>query len=238
MTVGPDGALWFTLPGSIGRMTTTGAFQQYPGPAVSNLLEWITLGPDGALWFTDASQKQIGRLIPVTSSLQLFPLPAQPYGLIAGGDGNLWFAEYPRGLLGRLTPTGQVTEFALDGTSIPNSLIWGPDATPWFAEPLQHEIAHLLLTNGVIEGSPLPTPQEEPEFLTFGPDGACWFTETYEDRIGRLDLGTGTITEYTLPPKSEPAEITSGPDGALWVVETGLNGHRGTKIGRFLPPGH
>lgn len=53
ITVGPDGALWFTQPnpGTIGRITTAGAIIEYPvSPAASPY--GITVGSDGALWFT------------------------------------------------------------------------------------------------------------------------------------------------------------------------------------------
>jgi virginiamycin B lyase len=60
ITTGPDGALWFTeLVGQIGRLTTTGAFTEYP---VSGEPFGIAAGPDGALWFTVENTGQIGRI--------------------------------------------------------------------------------------------------------------------------------------------------------------------------------
>ena len=37
----------------IGRITTAGAFTEYPIPTASSNPEGITAGPDGALWFTE-----------------------------------------------------------------------------------------------------------------------------------------------------------------------------------------
>ena len=52
ITTGPDGNLWFTGGGAIGRMTPTGSVTMFPlshksAPAV------IAPGPNNDLWFTD-----------------------------------------------------------------------------------------------------------------------------------------------------------------------------------------
>ena len=57
ITIGPDGARWFTASRAIGRLTTTGTvshFKDRYGPM------GITAGPDGALWFTNVTS--IGRI--------------------------------------------------------------------------------------------------------------------------------------------------------------------------------
>src|SRR5262245_51280255 len=61
MTVGPDGALWFTNYGnnSIGRISTTGVVTNYTDPRILHP-GVITAGPDGALWFTNSYT--IGRI--------------------------------------------------------------------------------------------------------------------------------------------------------------------------------
>ena len=56
ITVGPDGALWFTEENGdkIGRITTAGDITEYPIPTVPAAPSEITTGPDGALWFTES----------------------------------------------------------------------------------------------------------------------------------------------------------------------------------------
>src|ERR671925_612329 len=51
ITVGPDGALWFTEENKhkIGRITTSGSITEYPVPTVPSGPSEITAGPDGAL---------------------------------------------------------------------------------------------------------------------------------------------------------------------------------------------
>ncbi len=66
ITVGPDGALWFTelLSNSIGRLTTGGEYSscQLPNAGANPRPYGITAGPDGAIWFTERQAAAIGRL--------------------------------------------------------------------------------------------------------------------------------------------------------------------------------
>jgi virginiamycin B lyase len=64
ITVGPDGALWFTSNGledGIGRITTSGVITNCTSPAL-HFPEAITTGPDGAIWFTNYRGHSIGRI--------------------------------------------------------------------------------------------------------------------------------------------------------------------------------
>ncbi|MBV8722610.1 MAG: Virginiamycin B lyase, partial [Candidatus Eremiobacteraeota bacterium] len=68
-TVGPDGAIWFTVQTSstiesIGRISTAGVMTLYPvetTPA-NSLPAGITKGPDGAMWFVEYNANMVGRL--------------------------------------------------------------------------------------------------------------------------------------------------------------------------------
>ena len=61
ITPGPDGALWFTNSGSIGRITTSGTVTNYKGTGI-DAPKAITSGPDGALWFTNYGDNSIGSI--------------------------------------------------------------------------------------------------------------------------------------------------------------------------------
>jgi virginiamycin B lyase len=67
ITIGPDGALWFTSTGNntIGRITATRRAASYTGPGIS-LPSAITAGPEGALRFTnygdEGGSSSIGRI--------------------------------------------------------------------------------------------------------------------------------------------------------------------------------
>lgn len=117
IAAGPDGALWFTesapLDGAavphgstIGRVTTAGAFTEFPTPTASSGPFSITAGPDGALWFTEYPANQIGR-ITVTGSITEFPIltaASGPGSITAGPDGALWFNENGANQIARISP--------------------------------------------------------------------------------------------------------------------------------------
>lgn len=235
ITLGPDGALWFTDVGTgpqfgtIRRVSTSGTITPY---LVFNQTLGITTGPDGALWFTTV-EDSIGR-ITTSGVVSKFPIPGLsnpqidgvPNRITAGPDGALWFTLSPNGSyggvlgggnsIGRITTAGVVTLFPIPTpTSQPNRITKGPDGALWFTELNSGKIGRITTAGVITEylGSP-----HAPNAITTGPDGALWFTDN--GRIGRITTG-GVITEY-----SESAGlcsncgsgITTGPDGALWVV--------------------
>ena len=100
ITVGPDGALWFTQKSknAIGRITTAGKITEYTqGISAGADLTSIAPGPDGALWFTEMSGGRIGRITTkgsVTEYASGITEGEQPVGIAAGPDGAMWFTEY------------------------------------------------------------------------------------------------------------------------------------------------
>ena len=78
ITTGPDHALWFAEGGDggdqgrIARMTTSGAFHDYPLAQNSQTPTTVVTGPDGALWYTEFGDNT-GR-ITVAGAESEFPL--------------------------------------------------------------------------------------------------------------------------------------------------------------------
>jgi virginiamycin B lyase len=65
LIAGRDGALWFTTPHSVGRMTTKGDVKLWLIPAAKNLYG-IAQARDGALWVTDPEADLLRRVAPPT----------------------------------------------------------------------------------------------------------------------------------------------------------------------------
>ncbi len=65
ITVGADGALWFTEYGldAIGRVTTSGMMSEYKSPVTGLELAGIAAAPNGALWFCEPEINRIGELV-------------------------------------------------------------------------------------------------------------------------------------------------------------------------------
>jgi streptogramin lyase len=217
ITVGPDGALWFTgLPGEVGRITTAGDVSEFPVPGLTppsgpspgtagtaGTLDDITAGRDGALWFTGLPG-EVGRITTkgvvteyATPKFNVYgtnPLSLPGSGVVTiatGSDGNLWLTDGPA--IGRMTPKGSFRSFNAPG--------------------------NLTIING----------------LAPGPGGNVWFTEQELGSTRGLQSGIGEITpvgattlhviprSFTLNPnlgiQADPTLITSAPDGALWFVD-------------------
>ena len=230
ISTGPDGNLWFTLGGSIGRMTPAGAVTSFQVPGTFNVLAGLTTGPDGNLWFTEredgqttGQQPAVGVITPagvttlhtLSQGTTLDPsrgVPANPGAITAGPDGNLWFIDSTG--IGRMTTTGLFQQF-----NVPASL--SPSLTAYGETGLDQ--------------------------ITSGPDSTVWFTlgGTAADgltpiiSIGRITTA-GAMTLYPLPDGSSIAAITAGPDGNVWFTDdySDPNTSKGAEyIGRITPRG-
>lgn len=198
MTAGPDGAIWFTLPGSdegqIGRITADGHITQYP-VHLDSRPSGIALGPDGALWFTDDASVAANSVLVAANTI------------------------------GRITTRGRITEFALPTASAdPLSITAGPDGALWFTERTANKIGRITTSGHVVEYA-VPGANGGLEDIAAGPDGALWFTDD-NGEIGRITTD-GKITGYTVPTDTDagPGPITAGPGRALWVVSAGVGNH-------------
>ena len=245
ITTGPDGALWFTLVGKIGRITIQGDITEFPIKGDS-ILHSITTGPDGALWFTEFTSKKIGR-IPTTAAaenLQLIEFTAPgssgPLGITTGPDGALWFTEGTGGKIGRITTAGEVTE-STTPMAKGGEITTGPDGALWFTGD-RGKIGRMTTAGAATEFT-IPPANSSPGGITTGPDDALWFTEPVSGKIMRIGTD-GKITEFALPnPDAQPWGITTGPDDALWFTESACvrqPGPRcviGNKIGRITTGG-
>lgn len=217
ITLGPDGAMWFTshgIPG-IGRITAEGTITVYPNPDLRP--EGITAGSDGGVWFTDDSGN-IGRIDPTTKEFaMLFTSLAgtvRPTSIVTGPDGNLWFTNE-----GTQDSSGNQIDASI--ASISTSGRW---AGGIYRDP------------GIIQ----------PAGITSGPDGRLWFTNQSAQTvcppcgtpstIGQINPSTGQITYSTDSSLDQPAAITTGPDGALWFTNSG-GGALGNSIGRITTDG-
>ena len=230
ITLGPDGALWFTTggQGDIGRITTSGSILLFPaGGSTAD----IGVGPDGALWFGVTGM--IGR-IATSGAVTEYPSTAG-YDFTTGPDGALWFTNPKANAIGRMVNGSVVSEFPIPtAQSGALSIVTGPDGALWFTERSAGQIARIT-TSGVITEYPVPTIYSTPWGITTGPDGALWFTESINatvNNIGRITTA-GAITEFRVPTlHCDPGGITVGSDGALWFTETSAN-----QIGRLTTSG-
>jgi virginiamycin B lyase len=233
ITAGSDGALWFitqgsgSLPGSIGRITTSGTMSHFSVPCGPNE---ITAGPDGALWFTCDDGKSPGSIVRMTTvgTTTTYSVPnLAPGDIAAGPDGALWFLNGPHSI-GQITTSGSISTYSDPGIDGPVSIAAGPDGALWFTNlgmstsPGTPPVGSIgkITTSGVVTTYYDPS-IAGPWDITAGPDGALWFTNasTVNPSIGRITT-SGVVSSYPVTGwMSGPFAITSGPDGALWFTQ-------------------
>jgi virginiamycin B lyase len=237
LTVGSDGALWFAeeLGNRVGRMTTSGAFTEYP---TSGSPYGIANGPENTIWFTQWQSNQVGQIATSGGTVYESHVPtasAGVYNIASDPRGGFpWFTETQANNIDTLRETGlgfaTVRESPVTTASAqPWGIAAGPDGAMWFTEQCGNKIGRF--SGSVTNEFPIPTTLSSPQQIASGPDGNLWFTETGVHQIGRITTG-GTITEYPIPTSTSIDGIAAGPDGAMYFVETGAQ-----KIGRITTTG-
>ena len=238
ITLGPDGALWFTGSASIGRITTDGSITYFSkGLTAESEPNGITAGPDGNLWFTEYSSPNIGR-ITTSGVITEFPVTQFPGlgtplgGITTGSDGNLWFTATP--CIGQITTSGAITAFCgpaglPGGFGAPQWVTAGPDSDLWFTTVITacdgcttDGYVEQMTTKGVVSATYLVPNSGQPLGIVAGLDGNLWFTDPVNDAIGFVTPGaTKSATEYSLPVNqvNDPEFLAVGPDGALWFSD-------------------
>jgi len=209
ITEGPDGNLWFTQFGEIGRITPTGVVTEFTNGITGTGLFGVTTGPDGNLWFTE-ERGVVGRITTsgvVTEFSNGFNPGAQTLGITSGPDGNVWFTDNgTTSAVGIITTSGAVTEFS-DGVT-PNSepvgITVGPDSNLWFTEARAGKIGRVnLVAPSVIDHFAVT-----PSVTTTASGAALTVTVMAEDSSGnRLSGYGGTVTFSS----TDPAAVLPRP---------------------------
>lgn len=166
------------------------------------------------------------------TTVAIYVADPTPVTVTPGAPVNVTLQMRPAVITGTATiefPTrGQVTEFALNGTSGAFGITSGPDGNLWFGESNFTRIGRLTPTLTFSEVAGLSA-NAGTSGITAGPDGDIWFAENGNSKIGRLAPG-GTLVEFALDPDSFPHAPVAGADGNIWFLANG-------KIGRITPWG-
>ena len=212
---GPDGVIWFSAVGKIGRIDTSGAITEFPTGTEQNF--GLTFGPDGNLWFTGRGRISRMTTAGVVTDFRLPPILGTAYEITSGPDGNLWFTSFHANHIGRITTSGVITGFALPTPQAhPRGITAGPDGNLWFTEYVANKIGRITPAGAITEFS--VAADAFPIGIAAGPDGSLWFTEQ-SPRVGRI-TPTGEIREFPNA-SGDTYEVAAGPDGNLWFVGWG-----------------
>jgi virginiamycin B lyase len=184
LALGPDKNVWFAEFDHIGKITTAGKITELPYPSgySSNQYGGVTTGSDGNVWFAESTGNAIGRVVPSSGKITMFPISVSctPAPVVLANDGNVWFACLTSSpTMGRITPSGKITTFDIGGTFSFNETeqfcARGPDGDPWCASRNDANIFHVdSKTQKVTTFTPPIGSAVTPDALSAGADGNVW----------------------------------------------------------------
>lgn len=194
IAAGPDGNLWYSRPGFVGRMTPAGDFTEFELPdRDGNPSSWtqpgdIVAGSDGALWF--GSNGGLGRITTdgqITFREEVGTNLAVGLGL--GPDGSLWFATGTSGgnVIGRVTPAGTYTTYS--SPQDVSAVAVAPGGDVWYVGP---EGVGTMTPGGAFLDRDLSGSD-----VVAGPDGHMWVTRWWEGTILEFDTAPDPTGEFT-----------------------------------------
>jgi virginiamycin B lyase len=232
ITLGPDGAMWFTdgnVPG-VGRIDSHGNVVEYTkGLDLDALPYSIVNGPDGNLWFSDA-KGSIGHITTsgkiVESSVTRLTNGGAPLGIAATAKGTIWSIVIgPPSVLVRVDRSG-----ALSAVNLPKayeadgSLTADASGNLWMMTR-QGEDGIVLerKTNGRwtpwvthLTDARLPCcPNRAPKRIVADGNGDVWFTTLYwlEPNVDRNVIGKIVDSRTVLYPVNDEGMNSVYPSG-------------------------
>lgn len=141
-------------------------------------------------------------------------------------DGMIWWAGMYGSLIGRLNPeTGEMTEWKLDPTARPHSIINDVEGNIWYTGNGNGTVGKLNPTTGEIDVYPMPDPAaRDPHTPLILSNGDMWFTLQNSNMLGRIVPDTGDIRLTTMPRESaRPYGIKEDSHGMIWIAYRGSN---------------
>jgi len=226
LSVGPDGNVWVSLEGSVGRVTPDGTAVVLAAADLGNEVGFPTGGitaADGFIWVSQTpggGKDAIAKIPPATPAATTgVAVPGIDGGATAmalGPDGNIWV-----GLAGKLVrfspanPPGATT-FPVTGLA-PKAITAASDGTLWVTDTAGGGRLLNVTTAGAVTPYPLGG---QPQFVGAGPNGQVAYgnPNNTPQQIGLLSPGGSPLT-LDRPAGSDPFGVAFGGDGAYWIAE-------------------
>ena len=220
VTIGPDGAVWFSKDtgARVGRIPLDGT----PGVEFTipdgKFIRGIRAGTHD-LWFYDAVVGFVGR-ISTSGAVRRYDgpdmggHPFKPTGLAVAPDDSVWVSVIGQNAIYRLDEkSGQMTRFDIPTPNAqPDNLLVDRDGSVWFTMPAVRKLGHLLANRQIVETD---LGNDAPHDLALGTDGALWYTYPTGSSMGRVSAD-GSVLSFHCGTNS--GAMTIGPDGKLWAM--------------------
>lgn len=227
IATGPNGNLWFTMPGSqtIVRMNPqTQAVTQFDLSAARCNPQGIALGPDAAMWFgcQDGAMGRITTAGAVTyyAVAELGPAGQGTFApvntVITGPGGNIWYAQFSSGIVGIVSPTAGFQKRVRVQPAPLGGLTVGGDGNVWATNLNNRSIFRITPAARVSE---VPINAQVASVATAS-NGDVWSPPLTGSAI-QVVSPAGAVRQ--LPFGAAAATIARGPLGYMWLgdVTTG-----------------
>jgi virginiamycin B lyase len=202
-----------------------------PDPLASNITQYLAAN-------FPQSYDRLPKLVPGDTKVTFMEwavptLGQRPRDPVMTPDGMIWWAGMYGSLIGRLDPkTGEMTEWKLDPTARPHSIIDDAAGNIWYTGNSNGTMGMLDPDTGEITVYPMPDPEaRDPHTPLVARNGDIWFTLQNSHMIGRLVPDTGDVRLTRTPTESaRPYGIDEDSTGMIWIAYRGA-----PKIARINP---
>ena len=226
LTLGPDGNIWVSLEGAVGRVTPSGGVTEYTSTDLPNVLAFPTgaiTSAGGFIWVG-----QLGGNDPIVKIAPSDPtsatgVPVAGLGSIGtamttGPDGYIWFAVNDK--IVKFAPSNPASATTYDVTGlVPRGIATATDGTLWVTDTANGGRLLNVTTNGTVTPH---TVGGNPQFVGGGSAGgqvAYSNPLNTPQQIGLLTPGAVTPITIDRPDGSDPEGVVFGNDGAYWFAE-------------------
>ena len=218
---GPDGNVWFTLPGGagkeFGRIAPDGTITEFD-TAVPHAFTDVASGPSVAggahdrIWFAYSGGVYVHDPVSGTGTDHSIPTIGAARGITADADGNIWVVEAD-GLV-KVAPDGTKIDDVPVAGSGGRGIALGSDGRVWWAD---FGGAAIRATS---TAAPYPTATfatgDGPQEIAAGPAGQLGFSNP-ANQIGRVS--TDGTPQQTPDAGTDPFGVAYGADGAYWYAQ-------------------
>jgi len=229
VTIGPDGAPWFTLYGSLVRVAEDDTVGRVPTPRGSGSLGALTAGA-GALWIIAWDPQGVLRFDPATRAAEFFSVPgplARPTAAVVDGHGDVWLTGGDRAVVGRIDARRDVYVVAQEDGLAPITVVGGgltvrSDGAVFMSDYSAGRVGQVRGSG--FDWTDLGGDVHAPSGIVSAPDGSIWFVDLgIPNQVGRIDAA-GVLQTFVLPaaiqgPSGKSiSTIAVAPDGAAWFT--------------------
>jgi virginiamycin B lyase len=184
----------------------------------------VLASADGTVWYTAQYGGALGRLDPLSGTIDHIPLPAgaQPHDLIQAADGALWVADAGLNAIVRVDPASrEVQTFTLPphrGAAALNGVALDREGRLWFTGQ-SGVFGRLDPGSGVMELFRAPG-GPGPSGIMADHEGTLYFVSPVGGYLARIEPASGAVTVLEPPTPAQGARSVGADSfGRLWITE-------------------